>query len=412
MKKVYLFIVLNFTSFIMYSQEYKISFAGTGTSNTVETVKVENLTKGTSLTLSGNNVLYLKSSVTGIFDQNLLNNRNIRIYPNPLIDYSYIDFDIFKQQKIKIDVYNISGKKIIEAQNLLTPGKHIYKIVGLQTGSFIVKVSSHKDLFTGKLLSLKTGTEKPALTKLNSIQSEISALNLKSTNNEIAMQYNTGDRLKITGTSGKYSTIITDIPTQNKKLTFTFIECTDVDGNNYPVVQIGTQIWMAKNLITTKFRNGIIIPHEIENSKWRNLSTSAYCNYNNDPNLVISFGRLYNSYCVNDSRNIAPEGWHVPTKEEWSTLIEYVGGGSVAGSKLKSTGTTIWSSTNINATDEFGFSALPGGHRWQGDFEFAQVYGVWWSVSTTFAMYSGYDNVDTGYLPYKTNGCSVRCVKD
>jgi uncharacterized protein (TIGR02145 family) len=412
MKKIYLFIALIFSFFVMYSQEYKISFAGTGTSNTVESIKVENLTKGTSLTLSGNNVLYLKSSVTGIFTDIQFNERNIRIYPNPLIDYSNIEIDIIKQSNVQIEIYNMSGQKVIETQGLLTPGKHTYKITGIKTGSYVVKVISDIGLLSEKFISLKTKTENPTITKVSSIQTEISVINLKSTNDEITMQYNAGDRLKITGISGKYSTIITDIPSQNKTITFTFVECTDADGNDYPVVQIGTQIWMAENLKTTKFRDGTIIPHEMEKSKWKNLSSSAYCNYNNDPNLAMSFGRLYNSYCVNDSRNIAPEGWHVPTKEEWSTLIEYVGGKSVAGSKLKSTGTTIWSSTNTNATNEFGFSALPGGHRWQGDFGYAQVYGVWWSVSTTFAMYSGYDNVDTGYLPYKTNGCSVRCVKD
>src|SRR5665647_3709784 len=109
---------------------------------------------------------------------------------------------------------------------------------------------------------------------------------------------------------------------------------TDIDGNVYHTVTIGTQVWMVENLKTTKYRNGDPIPNVTDNIAWGALTTGAYCNYNNDTNNSITYGRLYNWYAANN-RNIAPSGWHVPTVAEWTILITYVGGKSVGGDKLK-----------------------------------------------------------------------------
>src|SRR5665648_943598 len=101
---------------------------------------------------------------------------------------------------------------------------------------------------------------------------------------------------------------------------------TDIDGNVYKTVTIGTQVWMAENLKTTKYRNGDPIPNITDATAWTNLTTGAYCNNNNDANYATTYGRLYNWYAVNDIRNIAPAGWHIPTKAEWTTLTTYLGG--------------------------------------------------------------------------------------
>ncbi len=195
---------------------------------------------------------------------------------------------------------------------------------------------------------------------------------------------------------------------------------TDIDGNVYKTVKIGSQWWMAENLKTTKYRNGNPIPNVTDNTQWGNLTTGAYCNYNNDINYVNTYGRLYNWYAVSDSRNIAPVGWHVPTDAEWTTLTTYLGGESVAGGKLKESGTAHWSLVNAGATNETGFTALPGGYRDLNGicFNLIACGGFWWS-STEYDTNNALSRYMADYLGLvlrgyygKTHGFSVRCVKD
>ncbi len=157
---------------------------------------------------------------------------------------------------------------------------------------------------------------------------------------------------------------------------------TDIDGNVYEIVTIGNQVWMAENLKVTHYRNGEPLPNVTDNIEWRNLDTGAYCNYNNDVAYVATYGRLYNWFAVNDSRNIAPAGWHVPSDAEWQTLDDYLGSDTNdAGCKLKETGTSHWRSPNEGATNESRFSALPGGARKSlfGTFDYIGIYAFFWT---------------------------------
>lgn len=194
---------------------------------------------------------------------------------------------------------------------------------------------------------------------------------------------------------------------------------TDLDGNVYKTVTIGSQIWMAENLKTTMYRNGDPIPNVSEDTDWEYLTTGAYCDYDNNPNNSTTYGRLYNWYAVNDIRNIAPAGWHVPTDDEWTTLITYLGGELVAGGKLKEFGTTHWIRPNKGASNESGFTALPSGFRsYDGTFYLIGSSSKWWStteVSETRALcrfvYYLYSDVGIN-SKNKKNGFSVRCIKD
>jgi len=204
----------------------------------------------------------------------------------------------------------------------------------------------------------------------------------------------------------------------NSSLTYNTL--IDQDGNVYKTVIIGTQTWMAENLRTTKYNDNTFIPNITSASEWTNLTTGAYNNYKNTTNAdtIATYGRLYNWYAVNTGK-LAPKGWHVPTEADWSTLTDYLGGEIVAGGKLKETGTTHWSSPNTEATNETGFTALPGGYRWiDGPFYSIGIYCYWWSsteYSSNLAVrlatvnYSG--NVFNTHN-YKNLGNSVRCVKD
>ena len=194
---------------------------------------------------------------------------------------------------------------------------------------------------------------------------------------------------------------------------------TDVDGNTYQTVKIGDQWWMVENLKVTHYRNGDVIPNETSSTTWSNLTTGAYCNYGNNTNNVDTYGQLYNWYAVNDSRDIAPEGWHVPSENEWQTLVDYLGGTSVAGGKMKEAGTTHWNNPNSGASNVSGFSALPGGFRYlAGNYDYIGSNAYFWSSTesisyTAWSRGLSYGNT-TVYRGnyYKRYGMSVRCVRD
>jgi uncharacterized protein (TIGR02145 family) len=195
---------------------------------------------------------------------------------------------------------------------------------------------------------------------------------------------------------------------------------TNTESTFLPTIVIGTQHWMKENLDVVTYRNGDIIPQVTNQSDWSALTTGAWCYYNNDPANGEIYGKLYNWYAVNDSRGLAPVGWHIPTDEEWTTLSNKLNGESVAGGKMKTTGTSKWSVLNTDATNESGFSGLPGGFRdrW-GAFGNIGDGGKWWTSSLyTFSAnvwYRGLSNSDA-YLSRNTEtkgvGFSIRCIKD
>jgi len=192
-----------------------------------------------------------------------------------------------------------------------------------------------------------------------------------------------------------------------------------ISSNTYQTVKIGNQWWMAENLKVTHYRNGKAIPNVTHNSQWNNLLTGAYCSYDNHDSHVASYGRLYDWYTVNDSRKIAPAGWHVPSDEEWQTLIDYLGGEYVAGEKMKEAGTIHWYSSNTGATNESGFAALPGGYRYYyGTFGHMGYIATFWSSTERYSSSAWYRRLyyssSDVYRNYhlKHYGFSVRCVKD
>ncbi len=186
------------------------------------------------------------------------------------------------------------------------------------------------------------------------------------------------------------------------------------------MVTIGTQVWMLKNLNVDHYRNGDSIPEVKDATAWANLTTGAWCYYNNDPANGKIYGKLYNWYAVNDPRGLAPIGWLVPSDAECTALTTFLGGRSVAGGKMKETGTSHWRSPNTGATNSSNFSALPGGCRDYGGITFSDIggYGVWWSSTELDATYAWAQSLDCDhavvgrYGSSKGYGFSVRCVKD
>jgi len=196
----------------------------------------------------------------------------------------------------------------------------------------------------------------------------------------------------------------------------------DVDGNVYKTVYIGTQHWMAENLKVSKYNDGTPIPTYIiyNTTQWQ----GSWSYYMNDVANNDKYGKLYSWFAVssttyNGYKNVCPTGWHVPTDVEWTVLTDYLGGESVAGGKMKEVGTTNWKHPNYGATNTSLFSALPGGNRGTlGAYNFINSYGSWWSsteAAANLAVYrllsASFEDVSS-YYSNKLDGLSVRCLKD
>lgn len=199
---------------------------------------------------------------------------------------------------------------------------------------------------------------------------------------------------------------------------------TDVEGNSYVVVTIGTQTWMAENLRSTSYCNGDPIPLISNVDNWNTATTAGYTVYNSSAYSDSVFGKLYNWFAMSDSRNICPCGWHVPSDAEFTTLTDYLGTEGVAGGKMKSpgtlqSGTGLWDVDNFGATNESGFSAIPGGGRASGGQYFNQNQSAWFGVSDQINATSFWRRVLINFSSgvtrdsvNKKTGCSVRCVQD
>ncbi|MBN1462805.1 MAG: fibrobacter succinogenes major paralogous domain-containing protein [Paludibacteraceae bacterium] len=207
---------------------------------------------------------------------------------------------------------------------------------------------------------------------------------------------------------------------------------TDVEGNSYAIVKIGDQWWMAKNLNTTKYNDGTAIPNVTDATAWGALTTGAYCSYDNDASNVTKYGLLYNWYAVNTGK-LAPEGWHVATDAEWTTLQTYLIAngynydGTTTDNKIGKAlaAKTDWHisvysgeiGNDMSVNNRTGFSALPGGIRneatFGSSFNYLGSFGYWWSATESRAVNLYYNQKGLDSYSYgKESGFSVRCVKD
>ena len=192
----------------------------------------------------------------------------------------------------------------------------------------------------------------------------------------------------------------------------------DIDGDSYNGVQIGTQFWTTKNLNISKYKNGDEIPQVQDAAEWEALTTGAWCYYDNKEENGANYGKLYNWYAVNDPRGLAPDGFHIPSDEEWYYLLEYLGGENIAGGKLKEKGKMYWNEPNKKANNNSGYTGLPGGYcSDSGTFNSIGELGYFWSSSDDetegMSISLNSDNgISRPYYYDKTYGFSVRLLKD
>ena len=316
-------------------------------------------------------------------------------YPNPFNPSTVIGYELPQPADFRIDIYNILGQKIKTLFNGFQANQS-GRIVwdgsddlgrGVPAGVYIYSLKAEGAAINKKMLLIdgQQGVSGGVLQ-----QAEMDLCRQMVINKIMSNQY----LLRVTGTNIEtYEQPNLEI-TSNTTLVVTVIRTvTDIDGNVYRAVKIGSRWWIAENLKVTHYRNGEAIPNVTDKTEWSNLTAGAYCNYNNNENNAVTYGRLYNWFSVIDSRNIAPVGWHVPDDEEWKQLEMYLGmsqsqadaigaRGTDEGGKLKEAGITHWASPNTGANNESGFTALPGGYGgWDGSFGDMGSSTTFWSAA-------------------------------
>ena len=414
----------------LYATDYTISFTASGAATTISNVEVQNLTQSTSVVVPAGAPVTLTVSTSTASPYLKANSLNLKIYPNPITEKSIVSFYSEFGGKTDIAVYGMDGRTIIRTTKNLKAGTNQFKL-SLPQGIFTLHINENGILHLGTVISQTmnkaelefSGTEPAAGKPMQKVKASTTALG-----------YNQGDQLLFKGYSGDLCTVVTLKPTGNTVVNFNFVECRDADGYNYPVVQIGDQVWMAENLKTTRYRNGDAIG--TTTGAIPNDATSKYqWAYGGNEANVAKYGRLYTWYAATDSRNIAPTGWHVPTDAEWTILENYLIAngynydGTTIGNKIAKAlaATTDWYTytgtgtpgADLTKNNSSGFTALPGGYRnSSGTFGYVGYYGYWWSSTeydTAFAwyrfLYCSFDSLNR-YNNTQSYGFSVRCLRD
>jgi uncharacterized protein (TIGR02145 family) len=441
MKKIKTMTLLMLIAASVQAQNYMIGFAGTGSSNTVDSVRIDNQTQCTSLTIGGADILNL-SLLTGVGQNTEAFTDLVNIYPNPSADLFTLDIESASDENACLGIYDISGRSVVHRNICLKKGYQKFYIDGIPEGVYILKVGSDHYQYSSKLISHAAAEKVPEIKgsgtlEENGVQKILAGSGEKNDKrggrSVISMLFNIGDTLKLTGRSGNFRTICMLFPSGDQTVTFNFVNCTDADSNHYAVVQIGTQIWMAENLKTKKYRDGSAITNVQDSATWGSTTSGAWCDFHNDPAEGNYYGRLYNYYAVSDARNIAPLGWHVATNAEWNKMEVYsdstvdttaLGGtGALIGRIMKEGCNTRWQFYDSTAGwNSAGFTALCTNFR--------NSSGAW-----SLAPNNNHDDSFWTATPYNTNmawnksfrwctrdiyslfnfkraGASVRCIKD
>lgn len=354
--------------------------------------------------------------------------------PNPYGEFTAVELLLAEGGQVQLGVTDAMGRDMVGWRGRLLPGTHRFMCTG-GVGTQVLWAASNGRRAALRMVGVGgNGAASLAYCGMGSagLTRSLSA-------------WAAGDSLRMTGyaTLGGVLVVGASIfaaPAASDTYTFSFgtiLGCdggissvTDIDGHNYPLVTIGGQCWMAENLRTTRYRNSDFIPNIEDSTAWAQLSTGAWCNYENNVGYDSVFGKLYNWYAATDARGVCPSGWHVPTDVEWQQMegalgmpaddVVLPGDRGILqniGGQLKSI--TWWDSPNVGANNSSGFSGLPGAMRYHnGNFGSLGSSGAWWTASdegpeTTWyrSFYSSGRGIIRFFLP-KYYGLSLRCVRD
>ncbi len=410
----------------------------------MDSIFIENLTQGGDTTLYASDTIMVLDYNTSIYENVVIAENTFSVsqnYPNPFNGKTEINLYLSKREHINITVRDILGREMVHYKNTLKRGNHTFAFYSGNQKYYLLTVTGKQTSKTIKMLNSNINTAYAGKCKIAYNGCEDNMISYKSLKEINDFAFNLGDELKYTAYTDVEETEINDAPTGSQTYIFQFdgwTSCpgmstiTDIDGNIYNTVQIGSQCWMKENLITTTCQNGTPIPNVTGSINWQNLTTGAYTWYDNDISWKGPYGPLYNWYAAIDANGLCPTGWHVPSNDEWTALTDFIGGtGEPHGNELKScrqvnspqgggcntTEHPRWDESIENGTDDYGFSGLPGGFcTFIWAFGFIDSNGNWWS-STEYSSFSAWSRslyggaVDVSPRD-KRGGVSVRCLRD
>lgn len=327
LKRTSLLMTALFLLTMTHAQKYYITFTGHGEANTVQNVTVENLTQKTSLTLPGDQTLILNLEKVGIHEINTQTAQALTIYPNPSNGTSFMQFTLLREGNVDVCLYDMAGKLHKQATLFLQEGVHTLTLPSMATGVYLLSVRSNTYSSFGKWVSIAGGQA----TDGNIQHASSASLTEKETTktakaaeaDEYTMNYTQNDLLRFTGKSGNYRTIVMKRPTESQQIDFRFIACTDGCGKNYPVIEIAGIYWMAEDLSCDRKASGGLFYKATSTQAWVNNSdTKEVIAFKELGDYDIAYGTFYNYAAALAS---LPEGWALPTKENFEDLYAAMG---------------------------------------------------------------------------------------
>ncbi len=442
MKHVFLLFLAFLLGFTLPAQDIELTFTGSGAATSVETVKVVYLSKGDTIDINGADVLKLVSKLTGVCSP-LPDGLSLLVYPNPVRDEGSIRFHSPQAGIVHLELYNHSGRMVTRSSHALQAGEHSFSISGLNQGIYTLRACMPGHIVSLRIVSVEIKPGFPVLKHESSAISSDATAVLKSRKAVVELLYTPGDYLLLKGVGGNHKRIVTIAPTESQVVNFEFIACADADGNHYPVVSIGTQTWMAENLRTSRFNDNTEIEHVDSDIWWRFTGQPGYCWVNNDQDNFGYYGKLYNWYVGGGVKNPCPQGWHVPSHEEYMIFHNYLtDNGYAIGSDdsldpdrygfagkaiahiilwepYPKTGTV---GNNLLLNNITGLSLIPNGSR-RADGESFSKTGewcfLWLSTQLGDDLNAGWNVIVRNDTPRHENhgsekrrGAAIRCIKD
>lgn len=411
-------------------------------------ILIENLTQGSDTTIYAPDTVFVLDYLTGIEEVSVFNDNCFSLfhnYPNPIEDKTTIVIYLPESENVHVTVCDIMRRELIHQDYPLDRGIHSFIFYPGNESMYFLTAQVDNQSRTIKMLKSPGVTFDLGFCRLDYNYTKTGSGGYKAGTKFNDFVFDLGDQLQYTASSALGDQTIIDTPSGNYTYTFQYGSggepcpgmptVTDLDGNVYTTVLIGTQCWMKENLKTTTYNNGTSIPNVTDATAWTDLLSGAYVWCNNDISWKESYGALYNWYATVDPNGLCPTGWHVLTNNEWTVLTDYIEGtGFPHGNELKSCRQVNsplgggcntnehprWNSNSGNwGTDDYGFSGLPGGYRFlNGSFTTIGSSGYWWSSTETSSYNAWYYvlSYTFGYVyegsASKQLGCSVRCLRD
>ena len=418
------------------SQNLVLYFTAYGDSEVIDSIKVKNLSTSENIAISGQDVLELiPASATRLLDNP---DQNIALYPNPAQQTCRVEIEISDDKAACIEIFDISGKLLLQHCQEFNKAVHSFDINGLGGGVYYFSLITDNERYTSKLISTSHTLPELSLEYQGSYRISENTINTRDLRNNVTLAYNYGDVILFEAISVEGNkTIKTLVINEDDEIlnsgeidfSFQFLNCIDPNGYQYSIVEIGEQKWMAENLNTNLYSDSTSIPEINDDETWIATNSGAYCNYENSAINSDYLGSLYNWYAVNNTKGICPDGWYVPSDSEWAVLEMYLGmnsnntnlvgwRGNMEGNMLKESGTDLWISQSETHINYSGFSAKPAGIRnFAGYFYYINENATWWTSTE-----SNEANAWCRALQYdksniyredgkKTMGFSVRCIK-